>query len=105
MPSAEGTPITTSHNPAFNEFRRKPRRSAYHVYSRRAPSSRATSSASRFSKPSARSFENGRLLGSAQTRRTRPSAPKHAAAQRSRLRQREDIKHPTLGRLLPQVAH
>src|SRR3954447_25681201 len=45
------------------------------------------------------------LLGSAQTRRTRWPPPKHAVAQRSRLRQREDIKHPTLGRVLSQIGH
>src|ERR1051325_9734045 len=48
----------------------KPRRCAHHVYSTRSPISWANSSAILFSKPSPRWFENGRLFGSAQTRKT-----------------------------------
>src|ERR1041384_2337811 len=62
--------MTTSDIPAFNVLRKKPRRCAHHVYSIRSPRSWAISSAILFSNPSPRSFENGRLFGSAQTRST-----------------------------------
>ena len=45
----------------------KPRRCAHHVYSSAACRSAASSAAMRFSNPSPSRFENGRLLGSAQT--------------------------------------
>src|SRR4051812_20590867 len=51
-----------------------PRRWAHQVYRSSAFSSRATSSAIRFSKPSCLSFEYGRLLGSEHTRSTRKGA-------------------------------
>src|SRR6185369_17160794 len=66
----EGTPITTSHIPALRVLRKNPRRWAHQVYSTRSPRSWANRSAILFSKPSSRWFENGRLFGSAQTRRT-----------------------------------
>src|SRR6185295_10015232 len=65
-----GTPITRSQLPAFNVLRKKPRRCAHQVYSTFSPNSFANKSASLFSKPSSRSFEKGRLFGSAQTRNT-----------------------------------
>src|SRR3954468_22010714 len=58
-----------SHSPAFKVFLTKPRRWAHQVYCTSVFISRATSAAILFSKPSPRSFENGRLFGSAQTRR------------------------------------
>src|SRR5690606_13734386 len=48
-----------------------PRRWAHQTWLRRAPRSRAISSAIRFSNPSRRSLEKGRLFGSAQTRSSR----------------------------------
>src|SRR5205085_11986519 len=65
-----GTPTTTSHAPAFKVLRMKPRRCAHQVYSSFSCRSSANSSAILFSNPSPRSFENGRLFGSAHTRRT-----------------------------------
>src|SRR5256714_12972056 len=59
----------TSQLPAFSVLRTKPRRCAHEVYATRSPRSWAMSAAMRFSKPSPRTFENGRLFGSAQTRR------------------------------------
>ena len=61
--------MTTSHVPACSVLRKNPRRCAHHVYSTGRCISRAISSAILFSKPSPFSFENGRLFGSAQTRR------------------------------------
>src|SRR6185312_3922488 len=58
----------TSQLRALRVLRTKPRRCAHHVYSTRSPRSAASSEAMRFSNPSPRSFENGKLFGSAQTR-------------------------------------
>src|SRR5688500_19022422 len=119
--------MITSHVPARSVLRTKPRRCAHHVYSTRASSSRATSLASRFSSPSPRAFEKGRLFGSAQTRSTRPSTvaadgaalpasssvPIIAASPRARHAprravtpsgKREDIERPSLLGVLRQVA-
>src|SRR4051812_44782031 len=58
----------------------KPRRCAHHVYETALPNFCATFSASLFSKPSPARFENGRLFGSAQTRRVSGTAATEAAA-------------------------
>src|SRR5687768_15395512 len=60
--------MITSQRFALSVLRMNPRRCAHQVYSSGRPSSLATSVARRFSKPSPRSFEKGRLFGSAQTR-------------------------------------
>src|SRR5215217_9231631 len=65
----DDVPITRSHTPELSVFRTKPRRWAHHTYSTGFFNSRPTRSAIRFSKPSRAAFENGRLLGSAQTLR------------------------------------
>src|SRR5689334_10282767 len=83
-------------------------RSGHQLYSSFALRSRATSSARRFSIPSPRSFENGRLLGSAQTRSTRGDSAANAPYNESvaiRLRQREDIKCSTGRTVLGQILH
>src|SRR5690349_24732718 len=65
----------------------------------------------RFSNPSSRALEKGRLLGSAQIRNSRAWAGKVAATASSSARARgalgqaEDIERPPLGRVLRQVAH
>src|SRR5215211_7673665 len=70
--------------------------------------SRATSAAILFSNPSRRSFENGRLLGSAQTRSSRAPAEQEtstAAAKVATLRETEHIQRASLGGRLLEVAH
>src|SRR5215208_1754619 len=62
-------PTTRSHSPAFSVFLMKPRRCAHQVYCTSTFISRAMRAAILFSNPSSRSFEKGRLFGSAQTRR------------------------------------
>src|SRR5688500_9997408 len=120
----DGTPSTTSQMPARIVLRKKPRRCAHQVYSTVAPSSRATRSARRFSNPSSRWLEKGRLFGSAQTRSVRTAArcsPPPArgidaaaiptssgsasSAAAPRLWKGEDMERPSLGRRLLQVAH
>src|SRR5215467_13388577 len=61
-------PITTSHWLARSVFLMNPRRSGHHVNVGVAPNSFAMRSTILFSKPSSRSFEYGKLFGSAQTR-------------------------------------
>src|SRR4030095_9321721 len=110
--------MTTSQTPARNVFRKKPRRCAHHVYSTRSPMSWANSSAILFSKPSRRSFEKGRLFGSAHTRSTpagrvncggaaaigadlysaHPIQNVTSAHKQHNLRKREYIKHASSGR-------
>src|SRR2546427_12210510 len=58
-----------SHWLARSVFLMNPRRSGHHVKVGVAPNSLAMSSTILFSKPSNRSFEYGKLLGSAQTRK------------------------------------
>src|SRR4051812_24202478 len=76
-----------------------------------APISCAMTSTIWFSNPSPRSFENGRLFGSAQTRNSRAAAPeaatRHKPAPKSSRHLREDeiIQHPSLGGDVLQVAH
>src|SRR4051812_14652432 len=106
-----------SHSPAASVLRTKPRLCAAHAYRRSAPRSRATREAILFSNPSCRSFENGRLFGSAQTRSTRRGAagggvavqagrPQTAAIRPSAAAlEREDIEHASRGRALGQVGH
>src|SRR5256885_16912363 len=70
----------------------------------------ANNDASRFSKPSPRVFENGRLLGSAQTRSTRsfvsaPAETSSSAPTAHALGKGEDIQHPSLRSLLRQGFH
>src|SRR4051812_36374948 len=73
-----------------------------------ASSSWAISSTILFSKPSSRSFEKGRLLGSAHTRSSRacaaPMSAKIANAMRT-LREAEDIERSSLVRCLLEVSH
>src|SRR6187549_2873255 len=66
--------MTTSQTPARRVVRMKPRRCSHQVYCTRRPRSLATICAIAFSNPSARSFEYGRLFGSAQTRSAGPEA-------------------------------
>src|SRR3954447_4200648 len=61
-------PMTTSHESAARVLRMKPRRCGHQVYLTLAPSSLAISCARWFSSPSPARLENGRLLGSEQTR-------------------------------------
>src|SRR5436190_3827450 len=121
MSSDVGTPMMTSQSPALSVLRMKPRRCDHQTYSTGSPSSRPMSCASRFSNPSPRSFENGRLFGSAQTRidgralatvldarapsMTATAASMHITAAAVRLREREDIQHASLLRSGRQVAH
>src|SRR5687768_10994508 len=69
--------------------------------------SAARISARRFSKPSPRSFENGRLFGSAQTRNSlRHAEPRSKATTSSdRLWKREDIDRASFGRVIGQILH
>src|SRR5881398_2475386 len=78
--------MSTSHDPKPIVFRTYPRRWAHHVYSTDACNSAATRSASLFSNPSSRLFENGRLFGSAQTRSTRAFSPLSGGPERPALR-------------------
>src|SRR5437763_7866218 len=77
---------------------------------RRACRSRASRSAILFSKPCCLRLEKGRLSGSAQTRypricpRSGTEVQSTIAIARS-LRQREDIKHSSLPRVLWQILH
>src|SRR5688500_10903389 len=120
--------MMTSHDFALSVLRTNPRRCAHQVYATVRPMSRAMSWAIRFSNPSPRSFEKGRLLGSEQTRRalgalgalralralreatttptafssvSAPSAPSALSA----LGQCKDIQRPSLRRVLRKVAH
>src|SRR5579885_403815 len=98
--------MTTSQRPVAREFRRKFLRWLHQVYSRRAPRSRAINSARRFSKPSPRWLENGRLLGSAHTRRRRPSqAYAEQTSATSSLRKRERIEHSAFRGMFAQIGH
>src|SRR3954447_18357923 len=86
-----------------------PRRSGHQVYCTVAPSSWAIRSTILFSKPSPRLLENGRLLGSLQTRTSRAStdvAPALISKARVRaLRQAKDIERPPFGRSFLQIGH
>src|SRR4051812_28140520 len=97
-----------SHSPAFKVLRIKPRRSGHQVYCTVAPSSRAIRSTILFSKPSPLLLENGRLLGSSQTRISRapaiPPALMTKAIARA-LRQAKDIKRSPFGRRLLEIGH
>src|SRR5207248_9700719 len=111
-------PSSRSHSPARKVLRTKPRRCAHQGYSSRALKSVASNSAILFSNPSPFRSENGRLLGSEQTRRTLsyayaeeppPSAKmKPSAAARARRRllaQREDIECPATRGFVRQILH
>src|SRR5439155_21596606 len=63
-----GTRVTTSKRWALSELRTNPRRCGNQKYSSGRPNSCATRVAILFSDPAPRSFENGMLLGSADTR-------------------------------------
>src|SRR5215207_9143590 len=98
--------------PDLSVLRKKPRRCAHQVYSTRSPRSRAMSSAILFSKPSRRSFENGRLFGSAQMRSSRgplgvagAAATSSAVAPNASSRKGKDIEHSAFGGLLRQIAN
>src|SRR5687768_9195985 len=114
--------MMTSHDFALSVLRTNPRRCAHQVYATVRPMSRAMSWAIRFSNPSPRSFEKGRLLGSVQTRRalgalgalralreatTTPTAFSSVSALSalSALGQCKDIQRPSLRRVLRKVAH
>src|SRR5437868_4100355 len=64
-----GALSTRSASPFLSDSRKNPRRCGSQVYSSFTPSSRATSWAILFSNPCISRLENGRLSGSAQTRR------------------------------------
>src|SRR5688500_147417 len=122
--------MMTSHDFALSVLRTNPRRCAHQVYATVRPMSRAMSWAIRFSNPSPRSFEKGRLLGSEQTRRalgalgalgalralralreatTTPTAFSSVSALSapsalSALGQCKDIQRPSLRRVLRKVA-
>src|SRR3954463_2723984 len=66
--------MTTSHLPAFSVLRMRPRPGAHRVWEPCWPKCSATMAASLFSNPASALFENGRLLGSAQTRSSRSDA-------------------------------
>src|SRR5437764_3767218 len=75
-----GASSMTSQRPAFSVLRTNPRRCGCQVYCTGAPSASPTSRASAFSSPSSCWFENGMLLGSAQTRSGAEPATGAAAA-------------------------
>src|SRR5205823_7440927 len=79
------TSIITSHLSAPIVLRTNPRRCGSQVYCSSARSSRASSRAIAFSRPSPARLENGMLLGSAQTRRTSASRTPISVAFRRRL--------------------
>src|SRR3954453_21836555 len=86
-----------------------PRRCGHQVYCTVAPSSWAMRSTILFSKPSPCRFENGRLLGSLQTRTSRAStdvAPALTSKMMLRaLRQAKDIERASFRRSFLQIGH
>src|SRR3954463_14502753 len=99
--------MTKSASFALSVSRKNPRRCARQLYCTPAPSCFAIKSAIRFSKPSSRSFENGRLFGSAAIRRTSlfvSTANTFAQSNSAKIvLKREDIQGSSLGRFLFQV--
>src|SRR5437764_10523368 len=95
-----GTPSTASHKLALSEFLRKFLRSENQTYFSAAERSWAMSCASLFSSPCPMRLENGRLFGSAQTRRGGRSAavqhntvPSQIKACQRKLGESEDRAH------------
>src|SRR5512142_1586044 len=113
--------MATSQVFAFSVLRTHPRRCGHQVYSSVSPNWCATSSAILFSKPSPARLENGRLFGSAQTRRARRPGPLTGAsgdradpssvaataittpARARRTLEGEDIQHASFGRISVDV--
>src|ERR1051326_459921 len=103
--SAEGTFSQASQRSSSRAFETAALRSDHQVNSSFAPISRATTSAIRFSNPSERSLENGMVFGSAQTRRTRGSAARAVAVNRTLLRKRKNVQHSSFSGVFAQVRH
>src|SRR5581483_8766125 len=101
--------MMTSHCRARSVLRTKPRRCGAQKYSTRRPRSRATRSAILFSNPCCRSFENGMLFGSEQTRRTPPvrlnADTTHTTAASATSLQTEDIHRASRACVLLDLFH
>src|SRR3954447_1589466 len=96
-----------SQRPALSVLRMKPRRSAHQVYLRSAWRVSAMTAATAFSKPCCCWLEKGRLLGSAQTRKSRADAgvASSSVAAAIALRKTEHIEGASLGRHVLEVGH